>query len=468
MILRDKPRRSDSIAKVIDKGFCIGCGICTAIDPSFRIGETRTGTLEIVERTSNPEILDLASRVCPFADAPDETAIAADQFSSAPYFHPALGRYEAIYAGYAEEFRRSAGSGGITRWLLSRSLDLGKIDFVVVVDRKLAGEDGDLFRVALHETSSEYLEHTSTSAYFPTSFDQVLNEINQRKGRFAITALPCFARALRAYALINTSFGERLAFVSGTICGALKSRRYAEYLAWQMGVGIDELDRINFRGKSLSRSANEKCVEVWSDDNTGEHPSQVERVQNLAGTDYGSGYFKPKACDYCDDVFAETADVSFGDAWISPYKERPQGTNVIVVRSKFIADLLHEGREEGGLILDPISADDAQLTQNSGLRHRRQGLAVRLAIARVGWFWTPRKRVRPALAGLGFFVSQVIRILIRRCSQARMLKPESKTFHRVMWRLTALHRKVRPYAVRDQSPTLGQLRTGIHIVEESS
>ena len=40
---------------------------------------------------------------------------------------------------------------------------------------------------------------------------------------------------------------------------------------------------------------------------------------DMADGDWGAGFFQNPACDACDDVVAETADMSFGDAWVEPY-----------------------------------------------------------------------------------------------------------------------------------------------------
>lgn len=40
-----------------------------------------------------------------------------------------------------------------------------------------------------------------------------------------------------------------------------------------------------------------------------------------------------KACDFCDDVFAETADIALGDAWLPEYVQDGNGTNVVVTRN---------------------------------------------------------------------------------------------------------------------------------------
>ena len=450
---------STSIEKVIDNDFCIGCGMCSAVSSQFKLGETPVGFVKVVERPTDPALLARASAVCPFGSAPDEDAIAATQFPAAVNHDEGLGSYIDLYAGYAKDFRSSGGSGGITRWLMSRLLSTGRVDFVVVVDRKLAAEDGDLFTVTIHETVDALLGHTSTSAYFPISLAGAVQMLKQREGRFAITALPCFSRALRGYAAVDPEFVGRLAYVSGVICGSLKGRRYAEYLGQQMGVAPERLDRINFRGKSLSRTANEKCVEVWSKDNRGAEPNAVARVQQLRGTDYGSGYFKPKACDYCDDVFAETADIAFGDAWISPYKDMPEGTNVVVVRSQAVADLIEEGKASGELVLDTLTPEQAVFTQASGLRHRRQGLAVRLWLAGLVGAWTPAKRVDKGRGHLPFVLSQLVRVGIRRATSLRSLRPMSQPFELVLWVLVKAHNKLRRGATKPQKPNLGRIRS---------
>lgn len=445
-----------SIANVIDLDFCIGCGACAALDGEFRLGETAAGFRKVVERPRDKHLLAAASKVCPFADAPDEDELSARLFPLAPQQDAALGRYIDLYAGYSVEFRASAGSGGVTRWLLSELLARRAIDFVVTVDRKLGHEGGDLFHVGIHDSRASFLDHCSTSAYFPISLDEALGSIRRQPGRFAVTALPCFARALRALAAVDEEIGARLSIITGTVCGSLKGRRYAEYLSHQMGLDPKQLGRINFRGKQLSRSAHEKCVEVWSEGNASDMPDAVARVQDLDGTDYGAGYFKPKACDYCDDVFAEVADVSFGDAWISPYREDPQGSNVIVVRNAAIARILRDGIASGALRLDKLTAEQARLTQNSGLRHRRQGLAVRLWLAAILGAWTPRKRVEPGRGRFAFNISQIIRIAIRRLTTSPALSPENRLFPLLMRPFVAVHARLRWHATRPQLSGLGE------------
>jgi len=107
----------------------------------------------------------------------------------------------------------------------------------------------------------------------------------------------------------------------------------------------------------------------------------------MADGDFGAGFFMNSACNFCDDVVAETADISFGDAWGKPYALDGRGTNVLVVRSQVIEQLLSAARHEGRLALDSVNDAFVERTQASGLRQRREGLAYRLT-------WAP-KHIRP-------------------------------------------------------------------------
>ncbi|MBK7765543.1 MAG: Coenzyme F420 hydrogenase/dehydrogenase, beta subunit C-terminal domain [Sulfuritalea sp.] len=95
----------------------------------------------------------------------------------------------------------------------------------------------------------------------------------------------------------------------------------------------------------------------------------------------GHGSFKPRACDFCDDVFAETADIAVMDAWLDQYVNDGRGTSLVITRSGALKALLDSGSATGGLHLEPVSESDVVESQRGGLNHRRAGLRYRL-------FWT--------------------------------------------------------------------------------
>ena len=170
----------------------------------------------------------------------------------------------------------------------------------------------------------------------------------------------------------------------------MKSARMIESFAWQMGTEIDRATRIDYRTKAPDRPANWYVAELGLRDGR----TLSRHWWDMADGDWGAGFFQSPACDACDDVVAETADVSFGDAWVEPYASDPRGTNVVVVRAPAVLRLIEAARADGRLALDPVDADFVAGTQAAGFRHRREGLAYRLT-----WAWRrrglrPVKRVR--------------------------------------------------------------------------
>jgi len=170
----------------------------------------------------------------------------------------------------------------------------------------------------------------------------------------------------------------------------MKSARFVDSFARQMGVRPGEVRGIDYRLKDPRRPARWYTAQLTLRDGR-----QTRRDWwPLVDGDWGAGWFQAEACDYCDDVVAETADISFGDAWLEPWASDGRGTNVAVVRSPALAALLEEGRRDGRLALEAVDGDFVARTQEAGLRHRREGLAYRLTWPKRGL--RPRKRVRPS------------------------------------------------------------------------
>ena len=206
-------------------------------------------------------------------------------------------------------------------------------------------------------------------------------------GRYGIVGVPCFIKAVRLLQRAEPLLRERIAYTLGIFCGHMKSRHMVESFAWQLGTELGSVQAIDYRLKDPSRPANWYRAQLELADGS----ATAQDWWHLADGDWGAGFLQNPACDYCDDVVAETADIAFGDAWLEPYSSDGRGTNVVVVRSSSLHDLIRRGIEKGQLSLNPVDAEFVQATQAAGLRHRRRGLAYRLTWRRRGV--VPRKRV---------------------------------------------------------------------------
>ena len=380
------------LADVVDRDLCIGCGACAALPGSaLRIGMGEDGRYRAALRDgADPETEGPYVEVCPFADGHDEDELARI-FLDAPGAgrDPAIGTHLSVGAGHVtgDGFRDAGSSGGMTSWFLNRLFEEDEIDAVLHVKPGESPTD-PLFGFGVSETVGQMRSGAKTR-YYPVEMSGVLRHVRERPGRYAVVGVPCFIKAVRLSQLADPLLAERIKFCVGLVCGHLKSARFAESLAWEQGVPPAELTGVDFRVKSDERS-DRYSVTVDAADGT----ARTTPTSELSVTDWGMGFFKYTACDYCDDVLAETADITFGDAWLPEFTGDPKGDNIVVTRSRAAKDVVD--RNSGALQLTDISAERAARSQDAGLRHRREGLAYRLARELQAGRRVQRKRVEPS------------------------------------------------------------------------
>lgn len=416
--------------QIVASGLCIGCGACAvgAAGQRIRMDFDCFGQL----KPSGParwhwEPSEHLSSVCPFSPlARDETELAEAAFSFAKHSSEWVGRYEAAFVGYAAEgeYRAHGSSGGLVSWFAAELLSRGLVDGVAHVGAN-GGVDGSraaLFQYRISRSLAE-LQTGAKSRYYPVELSGVLKTIRNVPGRYAIVGIPCFIKAVRLQCLRDPVLAERIVFTLGLFCGHMKSARMAESFAWQLGAGISDLEAIDYRVKDPWRPANWYRAQIRLRDGT----TREKDWWHLVDGDWGAGFFQNSACNYCDDVVAETADISFGDAWLEPYSSDGRGTNVVIIRSPELLEIARAGVEQGRLALSEVGEDFVVATQAAGFRQRREGLSFRLAWPRLGT--RARKRVDPRWRGLS----------ARRMIIYAMRATLSAWSHRIFW----LARKMR-------------------------
>ncbi|GAL67509.1 coenzyme F420-dependent oxidoreductase [Jejuia pallidilutea] len=332
---------------------------------------------------------------CPFSnESKNETELAKEFFPDIKRTDSKIGRFEKNFAGYVKEddFRKKGSSGGVAKWIGYQLLKNNEIDyFVQLIPNQSTDSSELLFDYGFFSKPEDVLKG-SKSSYYPVTLVDVINKIANEDARFAITGVPCFIKTLRLIASEDKILKERIKFTLGIVCGGMKSANHAKMIGWELGVNPENLIGIDFRRKYKDRPASQKIYQVWS------NKDNVERYRNageIFGTDYGSGLFKPKACDYCDDVVGELADVSIGDAWLKDYRNDPDGTSLIIVRNQKILALLENAAEEHRVKITEITEVEAGDSQAGGFRHRREGLSYRLKKRHDKGEWVPKKRVEP-------------------------------------------------------------------------
>lgn len=382
---------------VIENGYCIGCGACAALaKPAYEMCETEVGTLVARPVTDVDDERIAAGRVCPFSDAAiDEDSLAHELFGAHAQRHPDIGFFIQTHAArvLTDGFRARGSSGGMGSWLLEQLLLKGLVDGIVHVHARQAGPGEALFEYGISR-DIDTLRKGAKSRYYPVTLADVVAQVRREPGRYAFVGVPCFIKALRLLARGDAELRASMAFCIGLVCGHLKSRRFAEFLAWQMGIQPHELEAFDFRHKIEGQGANHYGAEARGRVG-GAQVIRRAQMKDLFGQDWGMGLFKPRACDYCDDVVAETADATVGDAWLPRYVSNSEGTNVLILRDLQLCRIVEEGVASGDVWLDALSPEEVVQSQGSGYAHRREGLAYRLAFADQADLWRPLKRVAP-------------------------------------------------------------------------
>lgn len=376
--------------------YCIGCGSCAFVDPAFYIAKNADGCFQAnIKEASANSGLD-ASGVCPFASAVNENDIAQQLFAAQPGIKhdQYLGYFLNTCIGYVSEdgWRARGSSGGFISWMAATLLEEGLVDAIVHI--KDGNDPEHMYEYAISH-SIEELKSGAKSKYYPVEMSHVLSYMKNHNERYLFIGIPCFVKAIRLLCQHDAVLNSRVKYCIGLVCGHLKSDFFAKSEAWEAGVPLDEIARVDFRYKTPGSPASDYAIKAERLDGK---PAVIKRTAELSTTNWGLGYFKYNACDYCDDVLSETADVTFGDAWLPGYVNDGNGCNVIVVRNQEIQHILDQHKKD--LTLFDSTPEEIYRSQAGGFRHRRQGLAYRLDVHKKRGEWTPTKRVTPSLEGI--------------------------------------------------------------------
>jgi coenzyme F420-reducing hydrogenase beta subunit len=378
------------IEETIDRNICIGCGACAAATGGaiqLSLGPTRLYQPDITDVPQ--ELLRAASRVCPFSDeSPNEDELRAPNGDEKMIKDPYLGQVSNTFAGRVSDdgYAMGSSSGGLASWLIEKLIAEGHVDAAISVGR--SGGDDSIFDYSVIEPSG--VVDNRKSHYYAATMADALLRIEQTNRRYVLIGVPCFIRAARALRREKELYRDRIPLLVALVCGHYKTQAFAESLAWQLGVSPDRLADADFRVKSPERRANDYDFAA-RDSTSGEW--RRAPVRDLVGGNWGHSAFQPEACNFCDDVVGETADVSFGDAWLPQFTPDPRGTNVVVSRNRMVDDLFSRGVAAGEIRSFPATAADVVASQAGGFRHRRDGLSVRLADDMSTGLSVPAKRV---------------------------------------------------------------------------
>lgn len=397
---------------VIKQDMCIGCGAClySSSNDNLVMDWNKEGFLNPTSDTPEKES-DESLKVCPFNPFPDkevrtENEIANIFLKDAPNHDKRVGRYYNSYVGYSNKYRLTSSSGGMATYLIYQLLEKNIVDAVVTVK-----EGKDSFYEYSVIRSTDDLVSTSETRYYPVTLGTVINQLKTTDERFAIVGIACFLKSVRLLQFYHPELKDKIKFTIGIICGGIKSRFFAEYLAGKAGVKSDGFRNPKFRIKDHQSTASDYSYGC-KDDNGVNYTVKMKEVGDM----WGSGMFKNNACDFCDDVTTELADISLGDAWLNPYNQDGMGTNVMITRSQLAEELIKEGIENKELDVEHLDFEMFLSSQQGSFSHRQKALGYRINLARRKGLTIPPKRHDNENISLDFKLVQKQRMVVRKQS----------------------------------------------------
>jgi hypothetical protein len=175
---------------------------------------------------------------------------------------------------------------------------------------------------------------------------------------------------------------RRIRFVLGLVCSQTKSKFFAEYICGLGGGNPFCLEKVIFRIKiDEQRPLSDHAVKLVSVNENNERNENIVYYSQGLYRIWGDRYFTPNACNFCNDVFAELADVTFMGAWLPEYKGDSKGHSLCLFRNNMLGNLVKSLMRKNEGELKPVSINDTIYSERGGVFDNKVLINTRIAIA---------------------------------------------------------------------------------------
>jgi coenzyme F420 hydrogenase subunit beta len=350
-----------TIEDVADNFRCYGCGSCAAVCPVEAISyiiDTERG-IYLPSITNEKCILcEKCYTVCP-VEKDDIFEKGKVLYPDAEYSRLSGYWIKNIYGWSCnDEIRVNCSSGGLVTELLIYLLENKYIDGAILTKMKdIPSWHAEGF---IARTKTDIIKARG-SKYCPNTLNSIFKHVKNMKNkeRYAFVGLPCHVQGFRNLQSMELELQSSIKYVFGIFCGHCPSFNATLELLNKYKIRKEDHIYLKYRGNG------------W--------PGRV--FINRHSINYMDAYkkylgkkaFVPNACKYCNDIFAELADASFGDAWLPEFRSDKKGVSVALIRKKEIVDIFNEMKNNKRVYFKSLTYKKMILSQISRVLQKKKG-----------------------------------------------------------------------------------------------
>jgi coenzyme F420 hydrogenase subunit beta len=362
-------RNRQTIAPVVKRKLCTGCGTCVGICPR--------GAVEMVLRKGRyvPRLdkercnrCGLCYQACP-GHGVDFEGLGAALFGDIPE-DTAAGRYLACYVGHAidRSVRFNGASGGIVSSLLVFALQEGLIDGALVT--RMRWDDPLTPQPFIARTRDEILS-AAGSKYCPVAANTALREVLDSDDRIAVVGLPCHIQGLRKAEQRIPKLARQIRYRISLACSLNFSFLGTARFLRNLGIDPDSVAALQYRGRG------------WPGDVLIRLKDGSRRTMPCAEYYRQLGPYSLRRCTLCSDMLGELSDLSCGDAWIPQIMQTDRaGNSFVISRTSEAEELLENAASQKAVELSELDLQDLLTSQGHALFKKRK-LRARLKLFRL-------------------------------------------------------------------------------------
>jgi len=421
----------EAIKKVVDSHLCTGCGTCAGVCPNETLAMEMTpeGTYIPQIVTDSCQDCSLCTEVCP-VNKENITELNQFIFNKMPD-NFLMGNFIDCYTGYSTDsaIRWNATSGGIITSLLIFLLRNQLIDGALLT--RISRDDPLKAEPFIAHTENDILSAIG-SKYVPVALNQLLNQISSESGKFAVVGLPCHIEGIRRAELKIPRLREKIIYHFGLVCSRTMSFRGVEYILRKMGVSLNDVTELKYRGEGwpsglnvLLKNGKKKSLPML-----GTWWSEI----------FGGYFFSHYHCTVCGDVLNERSDISFADAYLPEVMRNDKsGASILITRTAKGENLIKAATENNVIEVSALTPEEVLKSQLFMTIFKKRNISARIRLLRIFRRPIPRSLDSRAETFLkpniwDYIVSPIPYINIR-ISRGRWLSKilERLPFSRIKW-----------------------------------